>query len=539
MMRCEVLTTFLIMVSIIIFACVVFNRISSKLGVPMLLAFLLLGMIFGSDGFVKIEFNDFIFAEQICTVALIFIMFYGGFGTKWSKAKPVAIKAIALSSFGTVLTAVFVGLFCNSILKIDILESFLIGAVISSTDAASVFSILRSNHLNLKNNTASILELESGSNDPFAYMLTVIVLSLMGGNVSTLDFSILLFQQIFFGLTFGVIVAFIAKFFIDHFNFTVDGFDVIFIVGIALTSYSVATFLNGNGYLSVYITGLLLGNQRLKNKQSLVHFFDAITGFMQILLFFLLGLLSFPSHLLNVALPAISIFIFLTFIARPLVVFLILKPFKSSLNQILLISWSGMRGAASIVFAIMTVTSSEITDNDIFHIVFFVVLLSILVQGSFIPFIAKFLKMKDDESDVMKTFNDYIEESDVESMEFVLPSTHNWNNKAIKEIIFPPESVLVLVVRNGEKLLPNGNLILNANDILVLVGKAIDRNTDINLYEKTIKNNDYWIDKSISEIKVSKKLIVVIKRNGNIIIPTGNTEIKLDDIVVINDLKNN
>lgn len=539
MMRCEVLTTFLIMVSIIIFACVVFNRISSKLGVPMLLAFLLLGMIFGSDGFVKIEFNDFIFAEQICTVALIFIMFYGGFGTKWSKAKPVAIKAIALSSFGTVLTAVFVGLFCNSILKIDILESFLIGAVISSTDAASVFSILRSNHLNLKNNTASILELESGSNDPFAYMLTVIVLSLMGGNVSTLDFSILLFQQIFFGLTFGVIVAFIAKFFIDHFNFTVDGFDVIFIVGIALTSYSVATFLNGNGYLSVYITGLLLGNQRLKNKQSLVHFFDAITGFMQILLFFLLGLLSFPSHLLSVALPAISIFIFLTFIARPLVVFLILKPFKSSLNQILLISWSGMRGAASIVFAIMTVTSSEITDNDIFHIVFFVVLLSILVQGSFIPFIAKFLKMKDDESDVMKTFNDYIEESDVESMEFVLPSTHNWNNKAIKEIIFPPESVLVLVVRNGEKLLPNGNLILNANDILVLVGKAIDRNTDINLYEKTIKNNDYWIDKSISEIKVSKKLIVVIKRNGNIIIPTGNTEIKLDDIVVINDLKNN
>lgn len=502
----------------------------------MLLAFIILGMIFGSDGFVKISFDDFALAEQVCTVALVFIMFYGGFGTKWSKAKPVALQSIALSSLGTLLTAMLVGLFCYFILKIDILESFLIGAVISSTDAASVFSILRSNRLNLKNNTASMLEIESGSNDPFAYMLTVIVLALMGGSISSFDFAILLFEQIFFGVIFGVAISLVAKFFLDNFNFSVAGFDAIFIVAIALFSYSITTFFGGNGYLSVYITGLVLGNKRIDNKQALVHFFDATTGFMQILLFFLLGLLSFPSHLPNVAIPAICIFIFLTFVARPLTVFIILAPFKSTINQILLVSWAGMRGAASIVFAIMTVTSPEVTDNDIFHMVFFIVLLSILFQGSLIPFISRFLKMDDDESDVMLTFNDYIEESSVESIQFILPHNHLWTNKAIKNITFPPDSVLALVIRNNEKLLPNGGLILYEGDKLILVGKAIDRSTDIDLYEKTIKYDDEWLNKSISEIEVGKKLIVMIRRNTEVIIPTGSTEIKLNDIVVLNDL---
>lgn len=166
---------------IIIIICVLSNKLSNKIGMPVLFAFIVLGMLFGTDGIGKIHFDNYVIAEQVCSVALIFIMFYGGFGTKWSEAKPVAIKGIVLSSVGTLLTAFIVGLFCYFILKIDLLESFLIGSVISSTDAASVFSILRSKHLNLNDNTASLLEIESGSNDPFSYMLTIIVLSLMNG----------------------------------------------------------------------------------------------------------------------------------------------------------------------------------------------------------------------------------------------------------------------------------------------------------------------------------------------------------------------
>ena len=175
---------FLLLSAIVILACVLCNRLSNKLGVPTLLAFILLGMFFGCDGVVKIPFENYTLAQNICSVALIFIMFYGGFGTNWAQARPVAVKATVLSSLGTLGTAGLVGLFCWKVLGLEMLLGFLLGAVIASTDAASVFSILRSKHLDLKEGTASLLEVESGSNDPFSYMLTVILLSLMSGSMS-------------------------------------------------------------------------------------------------------------------------------------------------------------------------------------------------------------------------------------------------------------------------------------------------------------------------------------------------------------------
>ena len=186
---------YILIASVVIIACIILNKVTNKLGIPMLLAFILLGIFFGSDGVVKIEFGNYDFAEQICSAALIFIMFYGGFGTKWSEARPVAVKAVLLSSLGVVLTAAITGLFCHYFLKIEWLESFLIGSVISSTDAASVFSILRSKRLNLKYNTASLLEVESGSNDPCSYMLTIIVLALMEGSASGGGIAYLVFAQ--------------------------------------------------------------------------------------------------------------------------------------------------------------------------------------------------------------------------------------------------------------------------------------------------------------------------------------------------------
>ena len=300
------MTTILWLTAVVILSCVLFQRLSGKVGVPALLFFILLGMFFGTDGVVKIPFDNFELAQNVCSVALLFIMFYGGFGTNVRSARPVAAQAVLLSSVGTVLTAGLVGVFCHFVLGVALWESFLIGAVISSTDAASVFSVLRSRHLNLKYHTASLLEVESGSNDPFSYMLTTIVLSVMHGGSSGGQFAAMLAAQIGYGVLFGVVLALAARWVLGRFRFSA-GFDAVFAVAVALLSYVLPEMLGGNGYLSVYLTGMILGNSRIPNKSGLVHFFDAATALMQMVLFFLLGLLAFPSQLPRIAPRALVI----------------------------------------------------------------------------------------------------------------------------------------------------------------------------------------------------------------------------------------
>lgn len=517
----------------IIIACVLSGKLSGKLGMPMLLLFILIGMLVGSDGLFKIPFDNYSLTEKVCSVALIFIMFYGGFGTKWSAAKPVAVKALCLSSLGTVLTAGLVGLFCYGILKIELLESFLIGAVISSTDAASVFSILRFKRLNLKDNTASLLEIESGSNDPFSYMLTVIVLSLMSGSTSAIDFILLVLGQLVFGILFGFLSAILTAQFLKRVDLGSSGFGAVFMVAVAILAYAIPSVIGGNGYLSVYIAGIILGNYKIRNKQELVHFFDGVTGLMQMLLFFSLGLLSFPSRLPQVALPALCIAIFLTFVARPLVVFAILTPFKSSFRQSLLVSWAGLRGAASIVFSIMAVINPAAINNDVFHIVFFIVLYSILLQGTLLPFVARKLNMTDSNSDVLHTFNDYLDETPLQCIQFTIPLAHPWIGKPIEALSLPPETLLVLLMRGDKKIAPNGQLEIAAGDTLVLSGQAIYQAEPIELLEKHIENNSQWANKSLAEIATSDELVIMIKRQNDIIMPTGSTILKENDVLVI------
>ncbi|MFQ8840345.1 MAG: potassium/proton antiporter [Clostridium fessum] len=293
-------------------------------------------------------------------MALIFIMFYGGFGTRWSEAKPVAGRSILLSSAGVVLTAFLTGLFCHLVLKMALMEGMLLGAVLGSTDAASVFSILRSRKLNLKYGTASMLELESGSNDPFAYMMTGDSAVCDDGECERRFGGSALIRQLAFGLLTGAAVAWLVTWLLKRYAFYGEGFDTIFVFAAAIISYALASQIGGNGYLSVYLTGIILGNQELKNQKALVGFFDAFTGMMQMLLFFLLGLLAFPSQMPSIVLPAIAIALFLTFVARPAAVGLLLAPSKPPIGQYLVISWAGLRGAASIVFAIMATLSEDI-----------------------------------------------------------------------------------------------------------------------------------------------------------------------------------
>lgn len=526
---------FILTIAAIILLCIFLGKISGKTGVPTLLLFIFLGMMFGTDGILKIHFDNYSFAEHICSLSLIFIMFYGGFGTNWNKAKPAAAKAILLSSVGVVITAAVTGIFCRYALKFGFAESMLIGAVISSTDAASVFSILRSKKLNLKYNTASLLEIESGSNDPFSYMLTAIILSCMGAKGGNSGIVYMIFAQITFGISVGVIGAVISAYILKNCKLAEDGFDSIFVFGTALAIYSISAALGGNGYLSVYITGIILGNKSFKNKKALVHFFDGVTGLMQMLIFFLLGLLSFPSQLIEIAPIALAIALFLTFVARPVAIFAILTPFKCPLRQQLLVSWTGLRGAASIVFAITATLSPAYTKNDIFHIVFFIVLFSISLQGTLIPFAARKLKMIDDNADVMKTFNDYSEEIPIRFIKLKITENHPWIHKKIKNIQLLPDVILALIVRNGKQIVPRGNTEIFKDDEIILSGLAPDDGNLGYLSEIILDKDNSWAGKNVSDIKIdSDKLIVLIKRNERIIIPDGKTILKENDILIIN-----
>ncbi|MGN0623944.1 MAG: potassium/proton antiporter [Oscillospiraceae bacterium] len=523
--------------AVIIIACVIFNKISDKIGIPMLFAFILLGMLFGSDGLFKIRFSNFEFAEQICSVALIFIIFYGGFGTKWSQAKRVAPVSLLLSSVGTVMTALLTGLFCRFALNFSMSEGLLVGAVLSSTDAASVFGILRSKKLNLKYGTASILELESGSNDPWAYMLTVIMLSVMSGEASAGKTVYMLFAQVVYGLGLGVIIALAALWVLKNFDFGSDGFDTIFIVSVAIFSYALPTVVGGNGYLSCYLTGIVLGNSKICNKKAQVHFFDGLTGLMQITLFFLLGLLSFPSQMPKIIIPSILIALALTFVIRPLTIALLTAPFKAKLNQAAIISWAGLRGATSIVFAILATVSDAYTKSDVFHIVFCVVLISIGIQGTLLPKLSEKLHMIDNDENVLKTFTDYSNETEIQFIRLNIKSGHPWIDKKISEIELPPETLLVLISRNGRTVIPRGQTTIMEGDILALgaVGfeEKKEREEQLLLSEEEINATHQWVGKTISQAIPENVLVVMIKRNGRTVIPNGSSKIKMGDVLVL------
>ncbi|MCH5209827.1 MAG: potassium/proton antiporter [Oscillospiraceae bacterium] len=527
-------STTLLIAAAIIMICVAGNKIFNKIGIPVLLVFIGLGMLFGSDGIMKIPFEDYGFAEKICNVALIFIMFYGGFGTNMKEARPVAAKAILLSSAGVILTAALTTVFCFFVLRMNLMESMLIGSVLSSTDAASVFSVLRSKNLNLKYNTASMLEMESGSNDPFSYMLTIIVLSMMHGEMGAGRIIYTVVTELSFALIFGALVAYGALWIMRRFHFHYTGHDTVFVLGVAIAAYALPAAVGGNGYLGVYIVGLILGNSDIGNKKMLVHFFDGVTSFMEMLIFFLLGLLSFPTKIWQVALPSMLIALFLTFIARPVAVGAVLAPFKTKLSQYAVVSWAGLRGAASIVFTIEVVLSGNLLENDIFHIAFCVVLFSIMIQGTLLPFVARKTNMIDKTGNVLKTFNDYSDETEINFIRLNIKSGNAWIDMAIKDIHLPPQMLFAVVMRRNETIIPNGETVINEGDTVILGAPSQGGCDEVHFREVSADDRKHWCGKTMAEINFpSGYLVIMIKRGDDVVIPVGSTVIEKEDKLVM------
>jgi len=532
------MASYLLLFSFIIFASIFLNNLSGKLGVPVLLLFLGLGILMGSS------YSNFAaeygwLVNDISSIALIFIMFYGGFGTRWSSAKPVIKEAGLLATLGVALTAAFVGLFCHYILGWNWVEGFLMGAVISSTDAATVFSVLRTKKLGLKNNTAPLLEVESGSNDPMSYMLTAVMLSVLKGSASGEMVFLTIFTQLVFGVGCGLVIANAALWLAKRVKIKKDsGYEFLFIMAVAISAYAIPLLINGNGYLSTYIVGIVFGNTFGKGKKPITNFFDGVTTLMQVLIFYLLGVLADPPLLVKAFLPAMAIFAFLTLVARPLAVTGILAPFgrfkKYPLNQIGMISFVGLRGAASIVFAIMILNEGGSLNNDIFSIVFCIVLISIALQGSMIPFAAKKTKMVDKDEDVMTTFSDFSENSEMTFGCIHIHKDKGWCDRAIKDLDLPREILLALVIRDGKKIVPNGNLVLQEGDDVITCSKAFTGKEGMTLIEHPLLHGSKYVGRKVEEYpKSDKSLLVMIRRGEERIIPRGNTIINEGDIFVM------
>ena len=525
---------YLLIFSAIVVICIFFNKFSGKFGIPVLLLFLLLGLLCGSqyDGFAS---NWGWVVGDISTLALVFIMFYGGFGTRWKSAKPIAMEAGMLSTLGVALTASFVGLFCHFALGWAWLESLLMGAVISSTDAATVFSILRSRKLGLKNRTAPLLEMESGSNDPMSYMLTTVMLSLFSGGVTAGGVVWQIFSQITFGVAGGLLLASGAVFLLKRISFQNNGFDMLLFIAIALVSYALPDLIGGNGYLSAYIVGIVLGNTEFPARKPLVSFFDAITSLMQIVIFFLLGMLAIPLNLLHSLLPAMIIFVFLTLVARPLAVCGVLAPFnKYPFRQLGLVSFVGLRGAASIVFAINILTSAVALEHDIFSIVFCIVLVSIALQGSLVPAFARVTGMTDKDEDVMTTFSDFSENEEMCFGAIRITETSRWNRRTIKDLDLTQDCLIALVVRGNTRIVPTGDTLLQAGDEIVLCTRSFqDQSTDI-LTRHCLSEDSKWAGCRVGDYpKQEGSLLILIQRGGERIIPNGNTILNAGDVLVL------
>lgn len=458
--------------SILLFISIIVGKTSYKFGVPTLILFLAIGMLAGSDGIIGIQFDDPKLAQFIGIVSLNFILFSGGLDTNWKTVKPILKEGLVLSTLGVLLTAVTLGTFVYYITDFTIYESMLLGSIVSSTDAAAVFSILRSKNLALKSNLRPTLELESGSNDPMAYVLTLAFLTLViNQDLSILSIIPLFLQQMILGGIGGFVFGKLSEIIINKIKLGFEGLYPVLVIALMFISFSATDAVGGNGFLAIYICAVYLGNQDLIHKSTILKMFDGMAWLMQIVLFLTLGLLVFPSQITPYFGIGLLISVFLILVARPVSVFLSLMFFKMKLGRRFYISWVGLRGAVPIVFATYPLLAGIDKANIIFSIVFFISVSSVLIQGTTLSVFAKWLNVAlPDEVKPIAENDRYILNLPKSSMEevTVLPDSFAVEKRII-DLHFPKSAFIVMIKRNGKFVRPGGSTVIEAHDTLVLL----------------------------------------------------------------------
>ena len=461
--------------SILLLVSVFASKLSAKISLPALALFLGIGMLAGSEGIGNIYFDDPQIAQSLGVIALIFILFSGGLDTSFAKIQPIIGRGILLSTLGVLITALVVAGFVLILLDFPPAEAFLVGAIVAATDAAAVFSILGTQKIALKGNTIPLLELESGSNDPMAIFLTIAAIEIIQEPQNSLLSLIMIFiQQMSIALVFGFVIGYFASRVINRLRLGADGLYPVFTSAVVLLAFASTALLGGSGFLAVYIVGLIMANQNFVHKNSLMDFHDGLSWLMQIIMFLSLGLLVFPSQLPPIALSGIIIAIVLIFIGRPISVFVLLLFSQFDFRDKLMISWVGLRGATPIVLSTFPVLAGIPDSDTIFNIVFFVVLLSVLLQGSTLIAFAKYLNITVPYNSQLQHPFELRPNHDIRSdlVEITISADSPAIDRQIVNLGLPDVSLIVLISRNQDILVPNGNTIIEEGDILlVLVDK--------------------------------------------------------------------
>lgn len=448
------------------------SKVSSRLGVPALLLFLLLGMLAGSEGVGGIEFDDFELAQGIGVVALAFILFAGGFDTEWGEVRPVAGRALLLATLGVFVTAVVSGAFAAWVLGISLTAGLLLGAIISSTDAAAVFSVLRSRSVGLRGQLRPLLELESGSNDPMAVFLTLGFLELLTEpDTPLLELVPVFVMQMAVGGLVGFALARGAILAINRIRLEYEGLYPVVMIALVLLTYGGAALLGGSGFLAVYVCGLVMGNGRFLHRKSLMRFADGLAWLMQIAMFLVLGLLVFPSDVLPVAGEALLVSLVLILVARPVAAGLVLLLTRFGVRETAMVSWVGLRGAVPIVLATFPLVEGVEQADLIFNVVFFIVLTSVLLQGTTIPTVARWLHVDAPLPEPRPYMLDVVEAGNgtTELHELVVPLDAPAAGQQLVDLRLPPGALVVLISRGDEFVVPQGSTVLRPDDNVLLL----------------------------------------------------------------------
>lgn len=463
-------------IAILLLLSIIASKASGLIGVPSLLIFLLIGMLAGSEGPGGIRFDDPWVAQFIGVLALTFILFAGGIETNWQSVRPILSEGISLSTVGVLLTALLLGLAATQIIGLSLMEGLLLGAIVSSTDAAAVFSVLRSKKVSLRGNLKPLLELESGSNDPMAVFLTTGIIGLLINQTAS-GLSLVWFFVL--QMTIGTIIGFgmgkAMTSIINRLRLEYEGLYPVLTITLVLLVYGVTASVGGNGFLAVYLAGVVLGNSNFIHKQSLVRFHDGLAWLMQIAMFLTLGLLVFPSRLVPIIGVGLAVSAFLMFVARPFSIFIVLSLSRLAIRDKAIVSWVGLRGAVPIILATFPLLAGIPRAEQIFNIVFFVVLTSALLQGTSIPYIARWLRVDRPAKEKPRYPLQFEPTSKMQGdlVELVIPNNSPAIGRRILDLSLQKGALIVLISRDQEFIVPNGGTIIEAGDrMLVLADKT-------------------------------------------------------------------
>jgi cell volume regulation protein A len=469
------LTRYLIAIPALLVLSVVVSKGAGRFGIPALSIFLLLGMIVGREGPGGISFSNYPVAQALGIVALIQILHSGGLSTRIEDVRTVRWSALVLSTFGVVIATAMTGAFAVRFLGLDWLHGLLLGAAIASTDVAAVFTILRSRNVGLQGRIRPLLELESALNDPMTVFLSVGVLGLImhTPDASPLRLVSMFFQQMIVGTLLGIGAGHATRWSINWIKLEFEGLYPVLSVALVILTYGVTQVVGGSGFLAVYVSGIVLGNTNYVHKRSLTVFHDGLAWLMQIVMFLTMGLLVLPSELSRVAVSGIILSAFLVFVARPASVLVCLTPFRFSLREQLMVSWAGLRGAVPIVVATYPLIAGVPAAQRIFNLVFFVVFISVLLQGTTIPRVSRWLRVA---SPLVKPFQypiEYNPTADLknELVEVPVPADSPVVGRSLVEIKLPTGALIVLIRRGDETFVPRGSTQIDAGDTLLVLAE--------------------------------------------------------------------